>query len=757
MRLSTLGETLWTALMASPSCVRAVNGVPRALIPIDQRAAMIPRSNLPLCAPVTVYFDRHQIPFLVAEDDRDAAFALGLVHAHLRLAQMEVFRRIALGRVSEMLGPLAIPLDETLRTIDLARAAPLIEAALPPQTRTWIEAFVSGVNLYVRRCPKLPLEFRVLGLRAEAWTIRDVIALGRLAGSDINWLIGSALLKYRRRDDWSKTWARLISAAGNWHPDTGPLARILQQCGRSGSNCLAIGALGTKRKGAILAGDPHVGLLLPNTWLIAGLQSPSFRVAGLMMPGLPVFMIGRSDRIAWGGTYLRAASSDFVDVSGLPHSAVRLRCERLKVRWWGSVDMAIRETEWGPVVSDCPLYKGRSDASFALRWIGHDQSDEFSALLGAAKAKDFESFRAAFRSYAVSGQTILYADVDGNIGRITAARLAVRDTVRPADLLCSPAEATRAWSRTLNAEELPAEFNEKAGYIVSANERPASKVTIGYFFSPRDRAQRMAELLGDGAPIDVERVFGLQRDVHVRSAIALRDLVLGKLPGTNVAATLSQDARIALKAISHWDGNYSEHSKGALAFEVCQAKLLTKLCGPELAGNEWTAYASIAAIQDLVMESIAHASAAQLREILAGAIETAGKALLRYGDWGATHRLRLSHPFGLLPIVGRFFRYADLPVGGTSESLMKTAHGPVGARHGVLFGSNARHVFDLADADENHFALLGGQDGWIGSTTFLDQLALWRSGRYVKVPMRLEAVRRNTVVRIELAPQLPTS
>jgi penicillin amidase len=83
---------------------------------------------------------------------------------------------------------------------------------------------------------------------------------------------------------------------------------------------------------------------------------------------------------------------------------------------------------------------------------------------------------------------------------------------------------------------------------------------------------------------------------------------------------------------------------------------------------------------------------------------------------------------------------------------MKTAHGPVRGRHNVLFGSNARHVFDLSDPDGNYFVLLGGQDGWIGSTTFLDQLPLWRSGSYVKVPLRLEAVGRNAAARVALTP-----
>ena len=752
MRLSTLVEALWTGLMASPSCLRALLRLPRAPSTLDERVAMIPTSSLPLRAPVTVYFDQHQIPFIVAEDDRDAAFALGLVHAHLRLAQMEVLRRIALGRVSEMLGPLAIPLDETLRTIDLARAAPRIEAVLPSQTRTWMEAFVDGVNLYVRRAKRLPLEFNVLGLHAEAWTIRDLIAIGRLASSDINWLIGAELLRYRRRGDWLKIWARLTSGADNRQLDARLVASVLQHCGRSGSNCLAVSAAKTKRKGAILAGDPHVSLLLPNTWLIAGLQSPSFHAVGLMVPGLPVFMMGRSDRIAWGGTYLRAASSDFVDVSGLSQSAIRSRHERLRVRWWRSIDVAIRETEWGPFVSDCPLFKGASDKGFALRWIGHDQSDEFSALLRVARARDFESFRAAFRPYAVSGQTLLYADADGNIGRVTAARLPVRDTGPPPDLLSSPSETARAWSRTVNAEVLPAEFNERAGYLVSANDRPKSQAAIGYFFSPPDRAERMAELLGGEAPIDVERIFSIQRDVRVRSSTALRDLVLDKVREANIAASLGHASRTALAAISRWDGNYAERSEGALAFEVCRAALVTRLCEAALVGSDWAAYASIAAVENWVMESIAHASAAQLKKPLAAGIEAAGTALRTFGNWGGVHRLRLSHPFGLLPVIGRSFRYTDLPASGSSESLLKTAHGLVCGRHDVLFGSNARHVFDLSDPDENYFVMLGGQDGWIGSTTFLDQLALWRSGRYVKVPLGLEAVRRNAAVRVDLTP-----
>ena len=83
---------------------------------------------------------------------------------------------------------------------------------------------------------------------------------------------------------------------------------------------------------------------------------------------------------------------------------------------------------------------------------------------------------------------------------------------------------------------------------------------------------------------------------------------------------------------------------------------------------------------------------------------------------------------------------------------MKTANGLSGGRHRVRYGSNARHISDLSDPDANHFVLLGGQDGWFGSTTFADQVGLWRAGAYVRVPLLPETVRRSFPFVIRLKP-----
>jgi penicillin amidase len=92
----------------------------------------------------------------------------------------------------------------------------------------------------------------------------------------------------------------------------------------------------------------------------------------------------------------------------------------------------------------------------------------------------------------------------------------------------------------------------------------------------------------------------------------------------------------------------------------------------------------------------------------------------------------------LIPILGRAWRFTDLPAGGGADTLMKTAHKQTARRHAVSYGSTARHISDMSDPDRNLFALLGGQDGWPGSTTFVDQVEVWQAGQYISLPLRTE-------------------
>ncbi len=756
--LARLWWTLATGLLAGCALVAPLPDETS----IEQRLSAFPASGLPLEGRVTVYWDKHQIPFIEAERDGDAAFALGLVHAHLRLGQMEAYRRIAQGRVAEMAGPFATDIDHALRILDFGRAAEEIEAGLPPATRAWLERFVAGINHHLETAPELPYEFDALGLEREPWSIRDVLAFGRLAGTDVNWLEWIDLLGLRGRDDWPVLWARLIESGSSSATSFGPresaahLRTLLGGLSRSGSNSLAVAPGMSATGAAIMANDPHLGIRLPNIWLLAGIKSPSYHAVGLMIPGIPFIAIGRNPWIAWGGTNMRAASSALFDAED---AAMTTRRERIAVRWWFDREVEIRETRWGPVLSDAPQLAAAMAASgsgpFALSWTGHLPSDEIGAMLKVSRARNFAEFREALSGFAVPGQNMLYADNDGNIGQVMAVRLPGLGDAAPEDLVLPPDGHAERWAEMRGTLDLPFSLNPGRGFLVSANNRPtAAAGRVGYFFSLDDRVLRMAELLRVGG-IGIDDVKALQQDVHKASAAALRDLFVERIDASGIAGSAGEDGKRALAAMREWDGRYSPDSRGAVAYEAFREAFVRSFYAARLGETDGDAFADAGRIERMMAADIEGAGTAELDAAMGTALTSAGAVVARFQDWGAMHRLGLDHPLSRLPLVGERFRFTDVPVGGANDTLMKTAHHTGADRHFVDYGSNARHISDMSDVDRNYFVLLGGQDGHIGSTTFLDQTELWLEGAYVEMPLRTETVRERFAHRIELRNQAP--
>src|SRR5262249_37195379 len=157
-------------------------------------------------------------------------------------------------------------------------------------------------------------------------------------------------------------WARLLAdgapvpSLGGGRPDhADAFGRVVLGMGRAGSNAVAVGSGRSRSGNAWLAGDPHLSLTLPSVWLAASYRSPSYQVAARMTRGIPAIAIGRNPWIAWGGTNLHAASSELFDVSAVPESQIEQRIVRLKVRWSSERDLVLRESPYGPIISDAPL------------------------------------------------------------------------------------------------------------------------------------------------------------------------------------------------------------------------------------------------------------------------------------------------------------------------------------------------------------------------------------------------------------------
>jgi penicillin amidase len=231
----------------------------------------------------------------------------------------------------------------------------------------------------------------------------------------------------------------------------------------------------------------------------------------------------------------------------------------------------------------------------------------------------------------------------------------------------------------------------------------------------------------------------LQRDVSARAVLGFRDLIISLYDHGPHDRDMRRYTRPVMAALRQWDGVYDADSAGALAFETVETYLADALHTEA----EKVAYASVWHTRDLIEASLRNTPSDRAARVVARVIEHTVPLLRRYRVWGAVHRLRLRHPLGLLPLIGGRFKFGEWGVGGSDDTVMKTGTRDKVGPHGVPYGSIARHISDLSDEDENYFCLLGGQDGWFGSDTMLDQVEYWQHGRYLRFGMRQETIERD--------------
>jgi penicillin amidase len=719
-------------------------------VPLETRLATFPRRNLPCEAPVRIRWNPYQVPYIQARSDRDLALVLGLVHAHLREGQLALLKRAAQGRLAEIFGPPAARIDELLRILDFGRAVGGIMERMPADTHVWLGAFVAGLNHYQENAGPPSPEFALLGLRREPWTVAEVLRISRLMGADVNWLVYFTLLREEGRPDWPRIWARAraagVDSATSFRRsgDERVLSALFSGLGRSGSNSVALSPEKSASGGALIASDPHLALSLPNTWLLLGAQSPSYHVVGLMPVGVPVFALGRNPSIAWGGTNLRALASDLFDVDGIDPASIRSEPFLIRRRFCFPARRIRRYTPFGPILSDARVLP-RGEKELALSWVGHQPSDEVTALLAAARARHCGEFRASFADFGVPGQNLLCADSRGNILQVLAAAIPDRAETSYPDLLRDPADPHTHWTGIIRTPQLPYALNPREGYLASANNRPVeSDILIGLFFTDSDRITRLREVLSGQEKFSRQDLARLQRDT--RSPAAQR--LAGELARLIRAA--GQGERIAAR-LGTWDGDYRPDSAAAATFEILLYYLVPALYadGQRQASallGQW-GFLTKYLIPDL--EALPPARRARL---LGQALRKTARRTRRHAVWGDMHRLEAAHWLGRLPVLGKAFRLDRFPVGGSRETPMKTAHGLVAAPHGAVYGSQARHISDLSDPDENYFVLFGGQDGWLGSANFADQIGLWRQGDYIRMPLREETIAAEFPLLMDLEP-----
>src|ERR1700722_4554539 len=348
-----------------------VTGLLWLSLPPRQQQARIPG----LTGPVDIGFDGDGIPRIHATNELDAAAALGFVHARDRMFQMDLMRRAASGRLSEIAGPATLPYDRMIRTLGLRQSAIASYAALPAETRAILEAYARGVNAWIAARGRFGApEFIVLG-PPEQWQPSDSLLWGETMGLWLspNWrteLSRQALSGHIPQQQIDELWppkdggrpeATLLPRWPRELADVFPnFPEPFTQPG-SASNEWAVDGRHTVTGAPLLAGDPHLAFGFPSIWYLARIETPQGVLAGATAPGVPFLVLGHNGHIAWTFTTTGADVQDIFIETAAPDGQYQtpegprrftIHPERIKVRGEPDQILNVRETRHGPVISD---------------------------------------------------------------------------------------------------------------------------------------------------------------------------------------------------------------------------------------------------------------------------------------------------------------------------------------------------------------------------------------------------------------------
>ncbi|MEW6701109.1 MAG: penicillin acylase family protein [Bacteroidota bacterium] len=546
---------------------------------------------------VEIYRDEFAVPMIKAENDEDAAFALGYVHAQERLFQMDVARRAGEGRLSKVFGTKTIPIDQMFRTLGIYKNVTATYDKLNPLSKKILEAYSNGVNALIKEAKgNYPIEFDLLGYDPYPWKPEHSLIIAKLMGWELNmsWWTDITFSQLVQKFGGEKAKELLPDFPEN-SPTIIPaelkgLAQIstdfvkVDQQFRNfigfvgthiGSNNWIVNGKMSASDKPIIANDPHLAYTAPGRWFFAMIRSNDWNAEGFTIPGLPAIVIGKNQNIAWALTNVMADDADFyvekIDSAGknyLLNSSWRpltVEKDTIHVKDSLSVIYEIRRTHRGPIITDIHPFKKLypnvkvQTAQMSMKWTGLEFSDEMFAVLSINKSKNWNDFKNAVRYYTVPGQNFVYGDDKGNIGYICAARLPIRAANSPTLIYDGTTDAND-WKGFVAYEEMPKLFNPPQNYIASANNKTIQnfKYHISNIWEPPSRIERITQLLGSKPIHSKDDYKKYQLDFVSPYAQKLTQYITTAFNNTKVT---DKNLELALELLKDWDFEMNPRSQ----------------------------------------------------------------------------------------------------------------------------------------------------------------------------------------------------
>ncbi|WP_291127637.1 penicillin acylase family protein [Flavobacterium sp. UBA7682] len=736
----------------------------------------------------TVYFDDYGVPHIYAATQKDAMTTLGYVHAQDRLWQMELLRRIAPGKLSEIFGGAALKTDKFFTGIGIDENSTTAVSQLDKNSPTYIlaQAYLKGINQYIAE-GDTPIEIRLLGIEQEKFTLKDVYNIfGFMSFSfamaqktdplltDIRDRFGMEYLKdfgiqgelstqqlksfkgkYAAYSEISKSVANLLEAS--------PVPAFI------GSNSWVIGGEKTKSGKVILANDPHIMHSQPGTWYEAHIVCPDYEIYGYYIAGTPFPLLGHNHNYAYGLTMFENDDVDFFQEAENPNNPKQYKTQEgyknytykqktIKVKDSIDVKLNVKTSKHGPIITG--LLDGlKTDKFVAMHWIYTQQKNQIlDAVYALSHAKNLESFHKNIELIHAPGLNIMYGDAKGNIAWITSGKLYKVDQSVNTNFILNGANGIDDKKEFLAFAKNPQAINPPWHYVYSSNNQPTpidGYLYPGYYL-PKDRATRIDNLLSpknDWTKEDVSKMI-------VDNTSATAQTIVGNMTKPINPAKLSKIEKDALNVLQTWKATHNLEDIAPTIYNKWLYFYLKATLEDEFGEENFKLLLSTHIVKQMIEAQTQNANSPwwdnintkgkketqsevltkSFKEAIASLEKQLGNEVEQW-TWGKVHQVTFQHPIGKVKMFSKFFNVGSFPIAGSNEVIdnqlfIYTDDAVIP----VKGGPSTRRIIDFSDIENSLSVLPTGQSGNPMSKYYKDQAALFVNGKFRKMKLNKKEI-----------------
>ncbi|SHG72142.1 penicillin acylase family protein [Flavobacterium defluvii] len=736
----------------------------------------------------TVYFDEYGVPHIYANSEKDAMTTLGYVHAQERLWQMELLRRIAPGKLSEIFGSVALKNDKFFIGIGIEEASAKAIAKLDKNSPSYqlTQAYLDGINQYLEE-GVTPIEFTLVGVKKEKFTIKDVYNIfGYMSFSfamaqktdplltEIKNKFGAAYLKdLGIEGEFNKT--QIKSSKENIEEYTAISKSITALLDKSpippfiGSNSWVAGPHKTKSGKVIFANDPHIGFSQPATWYEAHIVTPEHELYGCYLAGTPFPLLAHNRDYAYGLTMFENDDIDFYQEKNkagdlnqyqTPEGFAKyeIRKKTIKVKDTSDVVLTVKSSRHGPIMNDL-LERLDKKHPIAMLWTyTHQPILILDAVYGLSHAKNKDEFKKSVQLVAAPGLNVMYGDAKGNAAWWATGKLYKHNKGVNTHLILDGSSGKDDIVEYLDFSKNPSAENPEWGYVYSANNQPEAIDGFLYpgYYLPEDRAKRISGLMNAKSDWDKDAISKMIYDNTSEVAVVTVQNLISNVDLNSI----SKEEKEAINVLKSWKGTNNLEDIAPTVYNKWVYVYLKNTFEDEMGEDNFNLFLGISVGKQVIANQVKNENSVWWDNIKTKNVKETRKDIIsksfheaisdlqkQLGNtisdwkWGEVHTVEHEHPLGKVAALRRLFNVGPFASPGSNEVINNLFFGLTNeGKYYVKGGPSTRRIVDFSDIENSWSILPTGQSGNPFSKHYSDQAEMYNAGKFRKMKLNKDEI-----------------